>query len=135
MYEAISRLITPVAVDGRTMFIVAALGIVVNCIMGYAAQPTSKTRFFVRLLCVRRGILHQSGGHSHGLGGAHAHAHSHGHSHTHAHDDDACSKSPTTEDGHHSSSDVNSDAKTKNHVFDKRNINVRSAFVHVLGGM
>lgn len=66
LYEAVERIRTPQDVDGKTMFIVATIGLAVNIIMGM--------------------ILMSSGhGHSHGLGGGHAHddhdEDDHGHSH------------------------------------------------------
>lgn len=62
-YEAVQRIITPEDVDGRTMFIVAVLGVVVNIIM-------------MKILSSSGG-----GGHGHSHGGEGGGAGEHGHSH------------------------------------------------------
>jgi len=132
VYEAILRIITPEEVDGRTMFIVAALGVVVNLIM--------------------MRILHQGGhGHSHGGGDDHGHSHGgleflfgggkkkeaagddhHGHSHaggaggSHGHDHGH---------GHgHGSAGASGSGKTAA-AAQEENINVRAAFIHVVGDL
>uniref|UniRef100_A0A7S3AW17 Cation efflux protein transmembrane domain-containing protein n=1 Tax=Haptolina ericina TaxID=156174 RepID=A0A7S3AW17_9EUKA len=65
VWEAITRLITPEVVDGKVMFIVSSLGIVMNLVL---------MRVF--------GHNHSHGG----LGDEHAdHGHSHGHDHEHGH--------------------------------------------------
>ena len=64
-------------------------------------------------------ILHQTGvghNHSHGIGGGHSHSHSHS---QHSHDND---DSVSTKRISRSSS-----------LQEKQNINVRAAFIHVLG--
>ncbi|KAG6547586.1 hypothetical protein Mapa_011035 [Marchantia paleacea] len=73
VYEAIDRLFTEqAAIDGRLMFIVASLGLLVNLVMMFLL-----------------GHDHGHGGHGHGHGHEHAHDHedtsAHEHSHTHEH--------------------------------------------------
>lgn len=64
VYEAIKRLLTEVApIDGRLMFCIASVGLLVNLAMMYL-------------------LGHE--GHAHG---GHGHGHSHGHAHGHSHDD------------------------------------------------
>jgi solute carrier family 30 (zinc transporter), member 2 len=68
LYEAVQRVLNPVDVDGRLMFIIASVGLCVNGAMGM--------------------VLHSSGiphGHGHGHGHAHGHAHADGDDHGHAH--------------------------------------------------
>lgn len=157
VYEAIDRIRSPQEVDGRTMFFVALLGLIVNVSMGV--------------------ILMSSGhGHSHGIGGGHSHeeggcgghgaaehGHEHGahhepdHGHDHGHGD--------VETGEHASllgsrgadysavdhghSHGDNDGHDHGHgpkskwsiaaMMDmllghsEDNINVRAAFIHVLG--
>jgi len=115
--EAITRLITKPDVDGKIMFIVACLGILVNIIMG--------------------AILFQGGHHSHGLGGG-GHAHddkSHGHQHKHSHTHSHGGHSHGAHDHKHSHKHSQDHGKPKNTKGDQRNINVRSAFIHVLGDL
>jgi len=105
VYEAIHRLIERPDVDGKIMFIVACLGILVNIIMG--------------------AILFQGGHHSHGLGGGAHDDNAHGghkHTHTHSHGGHAHGEHKHSHGAH---------AKKG----DQRNINVRSAFIHVLGDL
>jgi zinc transporter 2 len=93
LYEAVDRILNPEVVDGRTMFIVACLGLFVNICMGT--------------------ILHGPGHHG---GGAHSHSHSHSpqpHSHSHI-------QSETSEELTHPV---------------EENINVRAAFIHVVGDL
>ncbi|KAH0465818.1 hypothetical protein IEQ34_005921 [Dendrobium chrysotoxum] len=107
LYEAVMRLIHGTnLVHGKLMFAVAAFGLFVNIIM-------------VVLL-----------GHNHGHSHSHGHqAHGHGHGHGHDHDHDQ------TE--HHSHSiDINITAENderKSQQQKKQSINVRSAYLHVLG--
>ena len=75
VFEAVNRLFNPVVVNGGLMMITAAIGLLVNLVMGK--------------------ILHSHGGHGHSHGHSHDHghghshgAHSHGdHGHSHQHDD------------------------------------------------
>ncbi|BBN14546.1 hypothetical protein MPTK1_6g12480 [Marchantia polymorpha subsp. ruderalis] len=68
VYEAVDRLFTEqVAIDGRLMFIVASLGLLVNLVMMFLL-----------------GHDHGHGGHGHGHG--HSHDHGHDHEHTSAHE-------------------------------------------------
>jgi len=100
-------------VDAPIMAITAGLGLLVNIIMGG--------------MLYFGGHTHSHGGgssHAHGpakQGNAHGHAHEgneHDHDHGHSHDD---------ESGHSTDEET---AQTNNH---SQNINVRAAFIHVLG--
>lgn len=65
VYEAIKRLLTEVApIDGRLMFCIASVGLLVNLAMMYLLGH----------------------GHSHGHGPGHDHDHGHGHENEHSHD-------------------------------------------------
>lgn len=67
VFEAIKRLLTEVApIDGRLMFCIASVGLLVN-------------------LCMMVLLGHEHG-HAHGHG--HSHGHGHGHGHEHSHEDD-----------------------------------------------
>lgn len=67
VYEAIKRLLTEVApIDGRLMFGIAAVGLLVNLAMMYLLGHDG----------------HAHGGHGH----SHAHGHGHGHENEHSHD-------------------------------------------------
>ena len=82
-YEAVLRIITPEDVEGRTMFIVAALGVIVNLVMmqilsqgggndhGHSHNPIE----LFKALFKKGGGDH---GHSHGGAGVSDHGHSHG---------------------------------------------------------
>ena len=80
--------------------------------------------------------LHGSGhGHSHGLGGGHGHSHggdSHGHSHSH--DDDESSDSNNVSGSiNNSANERDGLVKSKSKL--KKDLNVRAAFIHVLGDL
>jgi len=140
VYEAVWRLMHPQDVDGKIMFIVATLGLLVNFTMGI--------------------ILLQGGhGHSHGLGGlgGHEHGHSHGgdskkvrqssrslnaHSEDEEEDEDeeeGHGHSHSASDHGHSHMNVSSDSSGSPHGHshgghdDHENLNVKAAFIHVLG--
>lgn len=141
VYEAIKRIISPEPVEGKLMFIVATLGLCVNVAMGF--------------------ILMSSGhGHSHGLGDEHGHGHSHGggakkqkaispHSHSHGHDhghthggsgsgDTGYIAVTVSEDGAGAGASYQQGEATHllehiKEVEEEENINVRAAFIHVLG--
>ena len=85
-YEAVLRIITPEDVDGRTMFIVAVLGVVVNLVMmqilsqgggndhGHSHNPIE----------LFKALFKKGGGdHGHSHGGGHGHAHGGGHGDAH----------------------------------------------------
>ncbi|WOK96674.1 hypothetical protein Cni_G05381 [Canna indica] len=146
VFEAISRLIHDTGeVQGALMFIVSAFGLVVNIIMALLL-----------------GHDHSHGGHSHSHGGhgdhhnEHSHIHSHlNHGHGHHQDDNHHVRGQDAEHGHShgsiSHSDLTEDSTNKEqlepllrqpeksptsikHAKDKvRNINVHSAYLHVLG--
>ncbi|KAG0628377.1 hypothetical protein M758_1G022500 [Ceratodon purpureus] len=74
VFEAIKRLLTEVApIDGRLMFCIASLGLLVNLAMMYM-------------------LGHEAHGHAHGHSHGHGHAHEDGHGHddghNHSHEDD-----------------------------------------------
>jgi len=114
VYEAIMRVKEQkYEIDPIIMLVTSAVGVAVNIILGLT--------------------LHGSGhGHSHGLGGGHSHGnndtsdHSHSHSpggggHSHGH-------------GHSSSEETDEILKgTKSKL--KKDLNVRAAFIHVLGDL
>ena len=146
VFEAIERLITSQEVDGEIMFIVAARGIVVNLTMA--------------CILYQRGVHHH-----HGLPGAHDHDHCHSHKHKHKHshkhnhkkkydhNDHNLSLQPMSEtrpndtsihndDDEHNHSLKNNehrhhdhDNENSNESPNQKNINVRSAFIHVIGGL
>ena len=77
VYEAICRLIVPEVVDGRTMFIVSVIGLLMNGVLMFVLGHHHD---------------HGHGGHGHGHGHGHAHgpppkrtAGGHGHGHVHGH--------------------------------------------------
>nr|CAD1817553.1 unnamed protein product [Ananas comosus var. bracteatus] len=128
--EAIGRLIHPTGeVQGVLMFAVAAFGLVVNIVMAILL------------------------GHDHGHGHGHGHGHDHGHGHGHAdhdhdhhedddHSDDDHAHGHThdiriTTHPHHSEDDKHKDESShpllNKPKKKKRNINVHSAYIHVLG--
>lgn len=115
VYMAIQRLITKeFDVDAKIMLITSGIGVAINLIMG----------------CT----LHQHG-HSHGGGlGGHGHSHGGGSSmHGHSHGEDGHSHSGHSHGGH--SHDEESQpllSHSSDHV-QQENINVRAAFIHVVG--
>lgn len=119
VYEAILRIkYTDFPIDPVIMLITSGAGVFVNIILGVT--------------------LHGSGhGHSHGLGGGHSHGHSHS---------DSKSPSEGVEEGHghsHSSTSTpNSEPSGETDVLLKgtksrlkKDLNVRAAFIHVLGDL
>ena len=92
---------------------------------------------FCHFFTLRLGIiLHQTGighNHSHGIGGGHSHDHSHdiggGHSHDHSHSNGLSS----SHDKESSLSTKRISRSTSLLDAEKQNINVRAAFIHVLG--
>ncbi|KAK8935742.1 Metal tolerance protein 1 [Platanthera zijinensis] len=122
LYEAVMRMIHGSnTVNGKLMFAVATFGLLVNIIM-------------VVLLGHNHG--HGGHGHDHGHGhghGGHGHDHGHGHGHGHGH-----------EHGHghdHRNIEIDITAETEErreqeqqqNPKKRQNINVRSAYLHVLG--
>ncbi|EQC37758.1 hypothetical protein SDRG_04785 [Saprolegnia diclina VS20] len=113
-------------VDGKLMFIIAVIGLVVN-------------------LALMKILGHS---HSHGVGGGHGHSHggeshdhshgaksdSHGHSHSHDdhdHDDHDDHDHDDVEAGHgHSHSHGHDEAPTKKKL---ENLNIEAAYIHALG--
>ncbi|CAL9774619.1 unnamed protein product, partial [Musa acuminata subsp. burmannicoides] len=148
VFEAISRLLHDTGeVQGVLMFIVSAFGLVVNIVMAV-------------LLGHDHGHGHGHGGHDHGHGShgdghdEHGHVHSHvNHGHTHHHDDHDHDHEHDAEHGHSHATGHNhaEDSRNKEHLKPllhqseealasredakekTRNINVHSAYLHVLG--
>ncbi|XP_020579648.1 metal tolerance protein 1-like isoform X2 [Phalaenopsis equestris] len=104
LYEAVMRLIHGTNfVHGKLMFAVAAFGLLVNIIMAVL-------------------LGHNHGGHSHSHGG-HGHSHSHG-SHGHEHGE---------QDSRSIDIDITDENDERTPERRKQSINVRSAYLHVLG--
>jgi zinc transporter 2 len=125
LYEATLRILEPVEVMGMTMFIVAWMGLGFNLIQ-------------MKILHSGDGHYHLGGGshddHDHGHDHAHGddHAHNHDHAHEHkAHDSE--NQGPLKEPLVHSH-----EGHSHNHAAQadsNKNINVTSAYLHVLGDM
>ncbi|CAL8470548.1 g10090 [Coccomyxa elongata] len=124
VFEAVGRIINPSPVDGKVMFILALVGVVINlCIMAILGGHG-------------HGHSHGDGGHDHGHGHSHGHAHAHGHSHgeKHSHADHG--------HDHDHAGDVHSHAE-EGHAHgghgeeggEEENINLRGAIVHVIGDL
>eukprot|EP00111_Clytia_hemisphaerica_P012286 TCONS_00036084-protein len=116
VYEAIMRAkdqnfeINPII-----MLITSGVGVCVNIIMGVT--------------------LHGSGhGHSHGLGGGHSHGNSHSHSHSSPHADNVENGTPASA-GSSTSSGENEELIKRSKSKLKKDLNVRAAFIHVLGDL
>lgn len=121
VYEAIHRITHTEEVNGLIMLITAVLGLVINIIMSQ--------------------VLHQ-----HGHGHAHDHDHEHGHAHDHAHDHGHKHKHeeevkvkiiPTSseEPAHHSPAHTLSTSYEPINLRNYEDVNVRAAFLHVLGDL
>ncbi|KAI8806863.1 cation efflux family-domain-containing protein [Cladochytrium replicatum] len=108
VWEGIQRLYNPTPIDGKIMFITAALGVLVNIALGFT--------------------LHGEHGHSHN-GHSHGHSHDHhgGHAHSHDHGDG--------HDRDHNHDHDNSELEGQ--VFKKKemNVNIKSAALHVIGDL
>jgi len=125
LYEAVLRVKKPEHVDGRLMFLIATVGFIVNTVMAI--------------------VLHKSGhGHSHGAGGGHGHGgHGGGDSHGHSHGGHSHDRGSTHEDEHsHGGLDINIDnidrpliERPSEGGDENMNLNVRAAFIHILGDM
>ncbi|KAF3782080.1 Metal tolerance protein A2 [Nymphaea thermarum] len=146
VYEAINRLIHGnKEVHGGLMFIIAAVGLVVNLVMAC-------------LLGHSHGHGHGHGhGHDHGHGHGHGHDHGHGHGHHHGHGHDHSQGEDAHGHGHdhdneeegdhhlepkedpHGSRRLNYVSAATERPNDKkkkkkrRNVNVQSAYLHAIG--
>ncbi|KAF9287220.1 hypothetical protein BGZ74_001154 [Mortierella antarctica] len=109
LMEAVERIKNPKEIDGKTMCIVASIGVVINIILAFAL-----------------GHDHSHGGHGHD----HGHDHNHGHSHSHEHEADHTHNSGHSHD-HGSNTTVAAQKKQKKMV----NINVQAATLHVIGDL
>ncbi|KAL6636353.1 cation efflux protein [Neocallimastix sp. 'constans'] len=111
--EAIDRLRNPIEINGKVMLFTAVIGIIMNILL-----------FFIL------GDGHDGHGHAHG----HVHGGHHHHHHAHEHESDDSDKEVDECHDDHSYDSKNLKQKIKN--FDKNmNINVKSAFIHVLGDL
>ena len=102
-YEAISRLLDPVAIDFNEAIPIAVVGLLVNIVSAWLLSGDHD-------------------GHSHGH---HGHGHGHGHSHDHDdhdHDDHA----------HHDHDHAAHAHDAHDHGNDSRDFNMRAAYVHVI---
>ncbi|KAK9904349.1 hypothetical protein WJX75_010009 [Coccomyxa subellipsoidea] len=127
VFEAIGRIINPSPVDGKVMFILALVGVVIN----------------LSIMAILGGHGH---GHSHGEGG---HDHGHGHSHSHSHSGGHFHGEKHSHNGHaHAEEDAHSHAEEghahrEGHAHgdgleersEETNINLRGAIVHVIGDL
>lgn len=117
LYEAVDRILHPQTVDGRLMFIVAAAGLGVNLLMGTVLHSTTVHG---------HGHTHSHGANAHTFSHAHTHHHHHHNHHGHGHHPHPETKRPPPDDHpiHHADGgDTNV----------SENVNVRAAFIHVLG--
>ncbi|KAJ3134265.1 hypothetical protein HDU90_005131 [Geranomyces variabilis] len=118
LWAAVDRLRNPVPIDGPVMFGTAAVGVVVNIILGLTLHGFHN---------------HSHGGHSHG---GHSHGgHAHDHSHAHSEDDHAAHAHDHKHDLSHVGGitvygTAHVEKKTR-----KVNINIESATIHVLGDL
>ncbi|KAG0082560.1 hypothetical protein BGZ93_010561 [Podila epicladia] len=106
LMEAVERIKNPQEIDGKTMCIVASIGVAINIILAFAL-----------------GHDHSHGGHGHD----HGHDHNHGHSHSHEHETDHTHNSEHSHD-HGSNATVTAHKKVVN-------INVQAATLHVIGDL
>eukprot|EP00884_Botryococcus_braunii_P013262 jgi/Botrbrau1/21937/Bobra.0249s0060.1 len=87
VYEAIARVINPVEVNGKLMFLLAAVGVLVNVLLfailgghGHSHAGHGHCHGAHSHSHSMGGHDHSQGGHNHSQGG-HNHSHGHGHSH------------------------------------------------------
>ncbi|KFH74140.1 hypothetical protein MVEG_01353 [Podila verticillata NRRL 6337] len=106
LMEAVERIKNPTEIDGKTMCIVASIGVAINIILAFAL-----------------GHDHSHGGHGHD----HGHDHNHGHSHSHSHE---VEHSHNSEHSHDHGSNTTVSAQKK-----EVNINVQAATLHVIGDL
>eukprot|EP00746_Dinoflagellata_sp_MGD_P018236 gnl/MRDRNA2_/MRDRNA2_142286_c0_seq1.p1 gnl/MRDRNA2_/MRDRNA2_142286_c0~~gnl/MRDRNA2_/MRDRNA2_142286_c0_seq1.p1 ORF type:complete len:484 (-),score=88.48 gnl/MRDRNA2_/MRDRNA2_142286_c0_seq1:190-1641(-) len=118
LLEAVHRLIEPEAIDGKLMFIISTLGLVINLalmqVLGHSHGHGG------------HGHSHGGGCHGHGHGGSTkksegGHGHGDGHGHGHGHDEEA---------GHAQGHDT----QPVNHDEEER-LAMRAAFIHVVGDL
>lgn len=136
VWEATVRILNPQPVLGDIMFIVAVLGLIFNLIQ-------------MKILHSGDGHYHLGGdhhdhSHDHGHDHDHGHSHSHGHSHGHSHtkkaktDEEKALKEgliDKSEGAHTHDHSHDHHDHDHGHSHDKQNINVTSAYLHVLGDM
>lgn len=119
--EAVRRLLRPEPVDGRLMFIMAALGIVVNVFMG---------------LVLGHEHDHTHAHHQHDAAAA-EHGHAHGDLETHGEG----GRADRAEHAHHEHANANAGGSSspkshhRHHSHMGENVNVRAAFLHVIGDL
>ncbi|KAF2363753.1 Cation efflux protein [Trinorchestia longiramus] len=127
VYAAVERVITmDFEVEADIMIIIAAIGVVMNIVLGLVLHAGSGGH-----------------GHSHGLGGGHGHSHGgHNNSHSHGGNDHVSVNVDSSQSLHNSStSSLASDSGTganNAHAHshsNSNNINIRAAFIHVIGDL
>jgi len=110
VYMAIQRVINQdYDIDATVMMITAACAVAVNIVLGLTL---------------------------HGVGGGHVHSHSLGGGHGHSHDKKPLIENGDREAGHNygaTQDDHNHDEVVNHHHVKKENMNVRAAFIHVIG--
>ena len=105
LFEAVNRVIEPQEVNGEFMLVTAVFGLLCNIIMAK--------------------VLHSSPGHSHS------------HSHNHNHFQTSPQESPITGDNNRQQSSMDKDSLIKHHHNHSHmeNVNIRAAFLHILGDL
>ncbi|CAJ0569226.1 unnamed protein product, partial [Mesorhabditis spiculigera] len=148
---AISRIIKgDHEVEPKIMAITASLGVLVNLIMGallffgghshshgggghghsHGGAPKKNKKKQQKDIESAHGQSHE-GGHGHSHAGGHGHSHGGGHGHSHSGSD----ASHETEAQHTAHGHSHEEKESKGHAHDGANINVRAAFIHVLGDL
>ncbi|KAF9989887.1 hypothetical protein BGZ75_004455 [Mortierella antarctica] len=123
--EAYNRVRHPIDVDGKTMSIIAGLGVFVNIV----------------LMFVLGGHHHHHGDddHEHGHGHGHSHGHGHGHGHSHSHPDHAPLQMDVDHDHEHDHGSTLKPAAIHDHGHHHHhhhvNLNITAATLHVLGDL
>ncbi|KAF9951916.1 hypothetical protein BGZ72_006667 [Mortierella alpina] len=125
--EAYNRVRHPIDVDGKTMSIIAGLGVFVN----------------ILLMFVLGGHHHHHGDddheHGHGHGHGHSHGHGHGHGHSHTHPDHAPLQMDIDHDHDHEHGSALKPAAIHDHGHHQHhhhvNLNITAATLHVLGDL
>ncbi|KAF9113292.1 hypothetical protein BGX27_001884 [Mortierella sp. AM989] len=107
LMEAVERIRNPQPIDGKTMCIVASIGVGINIVLAFALGHDHG---------------HDHGhGHGHGHGQEHDHGHEHNHDHSHSHD-------------HSNGASHSHNGHSKAHK-KETNLNVKAATLHVIGDL
>ncbi|KAI8600543.1 cation efflux family-domain-containing protein [Dissophora ornata] len=123
LMEAFERIKNPQSIDGKTMCIVASIGVAINIILAFAL-----------------GHDHDHGhghGHDHGHSHGHSHEHNHDHGHDHSHEHEHGNGHSHSHDPAHSHDHSSDGNKNKAQKKQKKevNINVKAATLHVIGDL